>query len=143
MTALSDLLQEANVEGWSAREIQRRQSGQVSHSAISNYLNGRHPVPASEKVLACFAEVLRVPMTRLRAAAGQDPGAVGPWVPPEESARLSPRVHRALDELVRALAAEHREAGDGDEAAPIELLGRDRRSEMQVVQDRAARDDER
>lgn len=119
MSALSDALHEANVDGLSAREIARRGGDRVSHSQLGKYLKPDHPVPG-EDVLAVFSQVLRIPMPRLRQLAGLAAGESEPYEPPREAHRLDRRQRKAVNELIRLLAESR--AGDGDvgrDAAPM------------------------
>lgn len=105
MTALSDLLHEANVQEWSSREIARRaekNGHKLSYASASVYLGGRHGVP-TEAVLAAFSDVLNIPIDKLRTAAGLPAGADSPWTPPTEANRLDLRQRRALEELIRSM----------------------------------------
>ena len=118
MSALSDALVEANVEGWSAREIARRGGDRVSHSQLGKYLKPTHPRPG-EDVLQVFSDVFRIPMPRLRQLAGLPAGDPVPYEPPAEANRLDSRQRRVVNELIRMLA--ETKAGDGDvdrDAAP-------------------------
>lgn len=78
MSALSDALNEANVDGWSARDIARRSGDRVHFGTVSNYLTGRHGRP-SEDVLEVFSEVLNIPMPRLRQLAELPAGDQEPY----------------------------------------------------------------
>lgn len=105
MTALSELLHEANVQSWSSREIARRaekNGHKLSYASASVYLGGRHGVP-SEQVLAAFSDVLNIPIDKLRAAAGVPTGDGEPWAPPAEANRLDRRQRLALEELIRSM----------------------------------------
>lgn len=107
MTALSDLLAEANVQAWSSREIARRaekNGHKLSYASASVYLGGRHGVP-TEAVLAAFSDVLNIQIDKLREAAGVPAGADTPWTPPTEANRLDIRQRRALEELIRSMVA--------------------------------------
>lgn len=105
MTALSELLAEANVQGWSTREIARRaqkNDHKLSQASANVYLSGRHGTP-TEPVLAAFSDVLNIPIDKLRRAAGVPTGADAPWTPPAEANRLDRRQRRALEELIRSM----------------------------------------
>lgn len=145
MSALSDALNAANVEGWSAREIARRSSGKVSHSVVADYLNGREASNPSEYVLAAFVEVFpRLTVRKLRDLAGVPAGEEEPYEPPAEAHRLDSRQRKAVDEVIRLLAATTK-AGDGDagrDATPIaEVRDLTKREQMQQPQKKAARKD--
>lgn len=119
MSALSDALVEANIEGWSAREIARRGGERVSHSQIGKYLKPAHPRPG-EDVLQVFSDVFRIPMPRLRQLAALPAGDAEPYEAPAEANRLDSRQRRVVNELIRMLA--ETKAGDGDvdrDATPI------------------------
>lgn len=117
MTALSDLLADANVQGWSTREIARRaqkNGHKLSQPSASVYMGGRHGVP-TEPVLAAFSDVLNIPIDKLRAAAGVPTGAGEPWAPPAEANRLDRRQRRALEELIRSMVASETSGEDQDD----------------------------
>lgn len=113
MSALSDALNDANTEGWSSREIARRADDRIHFGTVAAYLGGRHGSP-SEDVLSVFAEVLKVPMPKLRELAGLPAGEIGPYKAPREADRLDRRQRRLIDELIRALADTTTKAGEGD-----------------------------
>lgn len=171
MTALSELLAKANVQGWSSREIARRaekNGHKLSYASASVYLGGRHGVP-TEAVLTAFSDVLNVPISTLRAAAGLPTGAGEPWEPPAEANRLDLRQRRALEELIRSMVTSEATAEDrtDDQQHPASVdrdaqqdgitpfderpweqddfdmaakRGRNRGREMRERQDRAAED---
>jgi hypothetical protein len=136
MTALSELLHEANVQSWSSREIARRaekNGHKLSYASAAVYLGGRHGVP-SEQVLAAFSDVLNIPIDKLRAAAGVPTGDGEPWAPPAEANRLDRRQRLALEELIRSMVTSETTGEDrtdddqdatrmGREAQPDGLTG--------------------
>jgi Helix-turn-helix len=101
---LSDLLNRHIPEGVTNRELERQCGGAISRSTINKYRNGTHGDP-TEEVLRVFHEMLRIPMTELRAAADQSPGESGPWVPPVEADRMDGRQRKAVKELIRSFVA--------------------------------------
>jgi hypothetical protein len=139
VSALSDALLAANVEGWSAREIARRGDDRVSHSQLGKYLKPSHPRPG-EYVLQVFSDVLRIPMPKLRQLAELPAGDPEPYEPPAEANRLDSRQRRVINELIRMLAETR--AGDGDDdrdASSTKVTPIDRGAEMRRPQKRAAR----
>lgn len=105
MTALSELLQASNSSGLSARTIARnaRELGfSLNHDTAARYLRGNHGKP-DESTLLALSKVLKVPMTKLRAAAALPNEVTEPYRPPAESSRLSRRQRRAVDEVIRAM----------------------------------------
>ena len=141
VSALSEALNQANVEGWSARDIARRSGNKVSHSVVADYLNGRQAKRPKEYVLAAFTEVFpSLSIVQLRELAGLPAGEDTPWSPPDEVHRLSSRQQRALGELIRAIAAgleDEGSGGDGRDAASTNVR-KLRREESQRVQKKAA-----
>lgn len=105
MSALSDALRDANVEGWSSREIARRSGEKIHHATVSNVMRGKHAANPSDEVLSAFAEVFKIPLTRLRELAGRPAGETEPYIPPPEADLLDARQRRAVDELIRSIAA--------------------------------------
>ena len=113
MSALSDLLNEANSGKLSARSLARaaRAAGfTLNHDTAARYLRGDHGRP-DEVTLLALSKVLRIPLARLRAAAALPAGETEPYRPPAESSRLSRRQRRAIDEIIRAML-ETAAAGD-------------------------------
>lgn len=107
MSALSDALNEANVNDWSSREISRRAEGRIHHATVSNFLRGRHAANPGDEVLQAFVDVFpTLDLPRLRELAGRQGGEGEPYVPPVEASRLNARQRKALDELIRSMAAE-------------------------------------
>lgn len=107
MSALSELLQASNSAGLSARTIARnaRELGfSLNHDTAARYLRGNHGKP-DEATLQALSKVLKVSMTKLRAAAALPTEVTEPYQPPAESSRLSRRQRRAVDEVIRAMLA--------------------------------------
>ncbi|HEU5270907.1 MAG TPA: hypothetical protein VFU36_13360 [Jatrophihabitans sp.] len=105
MTALSELLNEANAGKLSARSLARSAQAagfSLNHDTAARYLRGDHGRP-DEATLLALSKVLRIPMSRLRAAASLPSGETEPYRPPAESSRLSRRQRRAIDEIIRAM----------------------------------------
>jgi transcriptional regulator with XRE-family HTH domain len=105
VTALSELLQASNTASLSARTIARnaRELGfSLNHDTAARYLRGNHGSP-DESTLLALSKVLKVPMTKLRAAAALPHEEIEPYRPPAESSRLNRRQRRAVDEIIRAM----------------------------------------
>lgn len=105
MSALSDLLNEANAGKLSARSLARTAQAagfSLNHDTAARYLRGDHGRP-DEATLLALSKVLRIPLSRLRAAASLPAGETEPYRPPAESSRLSRRQRRAIDEIIRAM----------------------------------------
>lgn len=117
MSALSDALNEANVDQLSMREIARRSGDRVSHSALGKYFKPTHGRPG-EDVLEVFSEVLHIPMPRLRQLADLPAGEGEAYEPPREANRLDRRQRRLVDELIKVLAESKGGEGDVDRDAP-------------------------
>lgn len=117
MSALSDLLNEANAGKLSARSLARAAQAagfSLNHDTAARYLRGDHGRP-DEATLLALSKVLRIPLSRLRAAASLPAAETEPYRPPVESSRLSRRQRRAIDEIIRAML----ESSTGtDELAP-------------------------
>lgn len=106
MSALSDALNAANVNGWSSREIARRSGDKINHATIANYLRGQHAARPSDDVLEAFAEVFpSLNLQELRRLAGSPVGEGQPYTPPVEANRLDARQRKAVDELIRAMVS--------------------------------------
>ncbi|MEO9239329.1 MAG: hypothetical protein ABI418_14705, partial [Jatrophihabitantaceae bacterium] len=105
MSALSDLLNKANTGGLSARSLARTAQGagfSLNHDTAARYLRGDHGRP-DEATLLALSKVLRIPLTKLRAAASLPAEVTEPYRPPVESSRLNRRQRRAVDEIIRAM----------------------------------------
>jgi hypothetical protein len=142
VSALSDALNEANSNEWSAREIARRSNGVLSHSVVADYLNGRGAKRPREYVLEAFAQVFpTLSVTKLRELAGYQPGEAERYDPPDEAHQLDRRQRNAVDELIRLLAETGRvgEHGGDTAATNVQPIGRQRPQPPAVVK-KAARD---
>lgn len=105
MSALSDVLNGANTAGLSARSLARNAQAagfSLNHDTAARYLRGDHGRP-DEATLLALGKVLRIPLTRLRAAAALPADETEPYRPPTEASRLSRRQRRAVDEIIRAM----------------------------------------
>ena len=125
MTALSELLVASNEAGVSARALARRARElglSLNHDTAARYLRGDHGVP-DEATLIAFAEILRIPLRELRAAANLPSETTTPYIPPAEASRLTRRQRRALDEIIRAMLEPTAARG-----APAELSDRRRKA---------------
>lgn len=141
MTALSEVLREANGGKLSARSIAREAQAagfSLNHDTVARYLRGDHGRP-DEPTLRAFAAVLKVPLARLREAADLPSEAIEPYVPPAEASRLTRRQRKAVDEIIRAMLdsptqatvtpmsrrpARRRAAADGDATDPAAQAAR-------------------
>jgi transcriptional regulator with XRE-family HTH domain len=118
MSALSDLLTEANAGKLSARSLARAAQAagfSLNHDTAARYLRGDHGRP-DEATLLALSKVLRIPLNRLRAAASLPAEVTEPYRPPAESSRLNRRQRRAIDEIIRAML-EGQPAAKPDELA--------------------------
>lgn len=105
MSALSELLSAHNDGQRSARALARdaRERGYtLNHDTAARYLRGDHGRP-DEATLVALGEVLGIPLTRLRKAAGLPSESTEPYTPPAEASRLSRRQRLAVDEIIRAM----------------------------------------
>jgi transcriptional regulator with XRE-family HTH domain len=105
MSALSDLLTKANGGSLSARSLARNAQAAgftLNHDTAARYLRGDHGRP-DEATLLALAKVLRIPLSRLRAAASLPAEETEPYRPPVEASRLNRRQRRAVDEIIRAM----------------------------------------
>ena len=110
VTALSDLLNAAREGfGWSASRVAREAQAlgyDVSTATATAYCGGRHPAHPTDETLEAFAATLRLPVGRVREAAGlsRDPGLE--YVPPAAARKLSTQQRRAVDQIIRAMVGE-------------------------------------
>ncbi|WFN91514.1 helix-turn-helix domain-containing protein [Gordonia sihwensis] len=103
MSALSDRLNEARGDR-SVREIGRAANkvNGTGESTVIPYFNGKHGTP-SLPVLTALADVLDVPLSELRTAAGLPAGERLPYKPPAEADLLSRSQRTALDALIKSI----------------------------------------
>lgn len=106
MSTLSTILNAARGD-LSVREVGRRAEG-IGESTVIPYFNGNHGTP-SVAVLTALADVLDIPLSQLREAAGLPAGERQPYEPPAEADLLGRRARLALDELIRSFVAEIQE----------------------------------
>jgi transcriptional regulator with XRE-family HTH domain len=105
VSTLSELLQASNSESLSARTIARNAQAlgfSLNHDTAARYLRGNHGRP-DEATLVALSKVLKVPLTKLRAAASLPADETEPYRPPAEASRLNRRQRRAIDEIIRAM----------------------------------------
>ncbi|MBZ5735031.1 hypothetical protein K8Z61_11025 [Nocardioides sp. TRM66260-LWL] len=117
MTELSDLLRANLPKGWSARQVARearKRGHKLSDAAATSYIGGRHGTP-SDQMLEALADTLRIPLARLRSAAGLVAQVGDPWVPPESSRYLRGDQRAALERLIATMVIREEE-GRGEQA---------------------------
>lgn len=148
MSALSDALNAANVDGWSAREIARRTGGKLSHSVVADYLGGREAKRPKEYVLEALADVFpTITVQQLRELAGLPAGEMDPYEMPDEVHRLDARQRAAVTEMIRLLAEKQAGGEHGGNTAatkdpgsgPDNVRALTKREQMQEIQKKAAR----
>lgn len=124
VSKLSELLNERNREGWSAREIGRRAESKgkvLSQANAVLLLSGKHAKRPKLETLEAVAAVLPVTVEEMREALGFRPDPGQPWVPPDEARLLTDDQRAALsqliktivvDDLIRELTGGQKDAGD-------------------------------
>lgn len=108
---LADLIRET-VPDWSNRRIAK--VADVAPGTIDGIMRGDR-TPAVD-TLDKIAHALKLPVERVREAAGQPRGEAAPYTPPSEANLLDDRQRRAIDELIRSFI-ETRGAPDVDQSA--------------------------
>ena len=119
MSALSELLRDANTAGLSARAVARSAQTHghtMNHDTAARYLRGAHGTPDEETLLA-LADVFGVALSDLRTAAGLPAEVTEPYRPPVEASRLNRRQRRAVDEIIRSMLDVPAVAGSPESAA--------------------------
>lgn len=104
MSALSDRIAKANIDGLSSRRIADKAGElgiKVSHTAISLVLNGRHGDIKAPTVRA-LNRVFKVPMAELHELIRLGPDHEA-WEPPDVSSRMSPKQRRLVESLIHEL----------------------------------------
>ncbi len=107
MNGLSALIQGANKEKWSSRQIAARAAElghPVGHATIANYIAGRVPKRPSEDVLKALAAVFKIRLSRVREAADLSSSVTDISLPPE-AARLTPRQWSAVREIIMSMVS--------------------------------------
>lgn len=105
MSALSELLNKANGDGLSSRQIQAAAEAKgvkVGHSTVAKCLNGTHAAIPDENTLRALSVVLGVSMRLIRKAVDL-PGEVTELRLPPEASRLTPRQWEAVNEVIRSM----------------------------------------
>ena len=96
-------------QGWSLREAERQTGGRISRDTLSRLVTGRtrHVKPDT---LVSLHEVLRIPMSKLRAANGQSVRDVPaePFTLPRRADALTLAERLVVVSMVDALLAAHR-----------------------------------
>lgn len=97
-----------------AREARKRGHA-LSDASATAYFAGRHGTP-DDATIAAFSEVLRIPESEIRKAAGVT--AVGePWIPPQSSRYLRDDQRAALEQLISTMVEREEGGGAHDGAA--------------------------
>lgn len=120
MSALSEVLREANTEKRSTRTlaaIATRAGHPIDFSTISLYLRGKHGQPDEETLLALSA-AFDVPLSKLREASGL-PTATEPFVLPAEASRLNRKQREAVMAVVSAFLDRGEGEGSAEQPAPM------------------------
>lgn len=108
---LADLIRET-VPDWSNRRI--ADAVGVSPESVNRIMKGKGD--PSPDTLDKIAHALKLPVERVREAAGQPRGEAAPYTPPSEANLLDDRQRRAIDELIRSFI-ETRGAPHADQPA--------------------------
>ena len=119
MSALSEVLREANTEKQSTRTLAAkaaRAGHPIDFSTISLYLRGKHGQPDEETLLALSA-AFGVPLSKLREASGL-PTVTEPFVLPAEASRLSRKQREAVMAVVSAFLDRGEGEGSAEQPAP-------------------------
>jgi transcriptional regulator with XRE-family HTH domain len=104
VSKLSELLNKANRQEWSTRDIEREaqhRGHQITHSTIAKYMNGKHGTP-THSVLQALADVFGLDVNTLRGAASL-PATGEAFLLPDEAARLTPDQRNAVLHVVRVM----------------------------------------
>lgn len=124
MTALSNLLNDLNVNGLSSRQIEaaaEKRGHKLSYATASRYLKGTHPDSPSADVLEALAAVFSTDVNKLRAAIGQ-PYVSDRFELPPEADQLDPDERTAVVNLVRVMAGK-KKAGEDNASTPHTQAG--------------------
>lgn len=114
MSELSKILNEANINNWSLRDIEKqanKHGHKLNYSTAGKYLSGRHGEPTAE-VLQAFADIFRLDVNDLRAASSL-PSIGEPFILPAEAAQLTPAEREAIRNIIRVMIEEKRKAAIG------------------------------
>jgi len=114
MSALSELLTNANTDGWSYELIAEKAQARghrLSRDTAWRYMTGRQAKTSPDQLRA-LADVLGLRYDKVSRAAGQ-PADLGPYEPPREANALTQQEREALNLIIRALVR-----GRGPEPVP-------------------------
>jgi transcriptional regulator with XRE-family HTH domain len=134
----------------SNRALARRNGADLSHTLISQIINGEYANRApDQRVLDGLAKALEVPLETVESAAGAPP-SYGPFKLPDDAARLTPAQRKAVRHVVQVMI-DSNEAGSAalQETSPAEVTplrrvasGRPRKAqpERETAAERRARE---
>ncbi|OZC80254.1 hypothetical protein CH274_13545 [Rhodococcus sp. 06-418-5] len=130
MSALSELLK-SNRYGIEARQAAAKAAElgvDLKQGTIAGYFAGTNKSRPSEKTMKALAEVLAIPLEKIREAAGVPIGETDPYMPPPEANRLSSNQRQAIDQLIRAIVrpvyeVEATASGEGTATATVAVVG--------------------
>ncbi|MBY4381821.1 helix-turn-helix domain-containing protein [Rhodococcus fascians] len=130
MSALSELLK-SNRYGIEARQAAAKAADlgvDLKQGTIAGYFAGTNKSRPSEKTMKALAEVLEIPLEKIREAAGVPIGETDPYMPPPEANRLSLNQRQAIDQLIRAIVrpvyeVEVTASGEGTATATVTVVG--------------------
>lgn len=130
VSALSELLK-SNRYGIEARQAAAKAAElgvDLKQGTIAGYFAGTNKSRPSEKTMKALAEVLAIPLEKIREAAGVPIGETDPYMPPPEANRLSSNQRQAIDQLIRAIVrpvyeVEATASGEGTATATVTAVG--------------------
>lgn len=125
MSKLSELLNQANRNKWSSRDIEReaqKRGHAITFSTISKYLSGKHGEP-THKVLYALADTLGVDVNELRGAAGL-PAAGDSFILPAEASRLNAEQRNAILHVVRVMLNDNQQQSEQPTRNEFDLAAR-------------------
>lgn len=125
MSALSELLTNANIERWSYEAISEKateRGHRLSRDTAWRYMTGRQ-ADTTEPYLRALADVLGLKYDEVRRAAGV-PASLGQWTPPAEANALNQREREALDVLIKSMAR-GKTTADRSNVTPFNRRGAD------------------
>lgn len=106
MSALSELLTQANKEGLSLQKItdrMRERGHDIGKDTVWKYMTGRHST-VTTAYLRAFVDVFpSLNLAQLQRAA-EVPRDLGEWEPPDEAHALDQREREALEILIKSMA---------------------------------------
>lgn len=105
VSALSDLLNSQPVTARQAADIAEEKGIELPYGTLSGYWAGKHGRPTAATLKKLAQVVPQLSEEQLQKAAWSRSAPLGPYQPPEEAMHLTEWQRRALNDLIKSVAA--------------------------------------